>query len=203
MTTGPTSASGHFDELYAASTDPWDTGTSWYEQRKRAIVQAMLPRQHCGVIFEPGCGSGELTLQLAARCQTLIASDFCEEAVRITRQKTAHLPHVQVRLQVLPEQWPVPAQDVPPFELIVFSELCYYFDAPQMAQMVALAVGGLAPEGHLLACHWKKDFDDRLLATRHLHQLIDAHAHLKRQACYEDEEILIDLWRKTGTSYDP
>lgn len=194
MRTGDT---GHFDQLYAASADPWNTRTSWYEQRKRAIIAAILPRQHCASIFEPGCGSGELTLHLAERCQRLLASDFCEDAVRIARDKTAHLAHVEVRRQALPEQWPAPELGAPEFELILFSELCYYFDAPQMVELVTLAAGSLTVGGHLLACHWKKDFDDRLLATRPMHQLIDTHARLKRQACYEDEDILVDLWRKT------
>lgn len=189
-------ATRHFDQLYAASDDPWKTRDSWYEQRKRALVEAILPRQQCSAIFEPGCGSGELTLQLAARCQWLMASDFSAEAVRITREKTAHLSHVQVRRQSLPEQWPAAEHDMPAVDLIVFSELCYYFDAPNMAEMAAPAAASLSPGGHLLACHWKKDFDDRLLATRPMHQLIDAHARLKRQACYEDEDILIDLWRR-------
>ncbi|MCI1003683.1 SAM-dependent methyltransferase [Herbaspirillum sp. C7C8] len=196
MTTAQFPASGHFDQLYAASDDPWKTRERWYEQRKRAIIEAILPRRQCNAIFEPGCGSGELTLQLATRCQWLMASDFCAEAVRIARQKTAHLPHVQVRRQSLPEQWPTAAQDMPPLGLIVFSELCYYFDAPNVAELAALAAASLAPQGHLLACHWKKDFDDRLLATQPMHQLIDTHPRLKRQACYEDEDILIDLWRR-------
>jgi hypothetical protein len=33
-----------FRELYADGRDPWDTG-SWYEQRKRAAVLALLPRR--------------------------------------------------------------------------------------------------------------------------------------------------------------
>lgn len=185
---------GHFDRLYAASDDPWNTRDRWYEQRKRAIVEAMLPHRQCKAIFEPGCGSGELTLQLALRCQRLVASDFCEEAVRITQEKTAHLPHVQVQRQSLPEQWPQPAHDGAHFDLIVFSELCYYFDAADMAAMAALAVASLMPQGHVLACHWKKDFNDRLLDTHAIHQCIDAHARLQRHACYEDEDVLIDLW---------
>lgn len=189
-------AAGHFDRLYADEPDPWNTAGSWYERRKRAILLAALPQERFANAYEPGCGSGELTLALAARCDRLLASDFCEEAVRIARDKTAHLPQVEVRRESLPEQWPALSSTAPAFELIVLAELCYYLDPMQLTETAALAVASLAPGGHLLACHWKKEFSDRMQATRGMHQLIDRNGRLQRRACYEDEDFLLDLWRK-------
>lgn len=186
----------HFDHLYAGAADPWNTAGSWYERRKRAVIEAVLPEERFAGIYEPGCGSGELTLALAARCERLVASDFCEEAVRVVRGKTAHLPHVEVRREALPEQWPALSSTAPPFELIVLAELCYYLDPLQLTELAALAAASLVPGGHLLACHWKKEFDDRMQGTRAMHLLIDRNGRLQRCACYEDEDFQLDLWRK-------
>ncbi|WDZ97382.1 class I SAM-dependent methyltransferase [Herbaspirillum sp. WKF16] len=187
----------HFDSLYAHRADPWDTAASWYERRKRAIIAAILPQQRFAHIYEPGCGSGEMTLALASRCERLHASDFSDPAVRITRDKTSHLPHVDVRQESLPGQWPALSAAAPPFDLIVLAELCYYLDPPQLTELTALAVAGLAPGGHMLACHWKKEFDDRLQPTDAMHRLIDANGRLRHTARYEDDDFLLDLWRKT------
>lgn len=193
----PAKTTGHFDKLYTDNADPWDTADSWYEQRKRAVICAVLPRPHFSSIYEPGCGSGELTAALATRCDRLIASDFCEQAVGITRSKLANLAHVDVRCESLPGQWPSRPDAALPFELIVLSELCYYLDALQLTELTALAVSSLAENGYLLACHWKKEFDDRMQSTRAIHLLIDRNGRLHRHAGYEDEDFLLELWRKT------
>jgi SAM-dependent methyltransferase len=189
-------AAGHFDSLYARDPDPWDAARSWYERRKRAILSAVLPRERFASIYEPGCGNGELSIALAERCDRLVASDFSEEAVRIAHAKTAHLAHVEVRRESLPEQWPALSSGAPAFDLIVFSELGYYFDAAQLAELAALAMASLAPAGYLLACHWKKDFGDRRQATHAMHALLDDQRRLQRRARYEDEDFLLDLWQK-------
>ena len=43
------------DEFYSKSPDPWGFRTSWYEQRKREIVVASLPRRRFGSCWELGC----------------------------------------------------------------------------------------------------------------------------------------------------
>ena len=51
----------YFDHLYADSSDPWQISSGWYEDRKRAVMAAVLPRRHYRLAFEPGCGNGVLT----------------------------------------------------------------------------------------------------------------------------------------------
>jgi len=59
---------GYFDKIYAISPDPWGFTTRWYEARKYAISLALLPREHYGDAFEPGCSVGVFTELLAPRC---------------------------------------------------------------------------------------------------------------------------------------
>lgn len=79
----------YFDELYRRSDDPWKLREGWYERRKRALTLAMLPRPRYRNAFEPGCANGELTLELARRCDALLAADLHGRAVQLTRERVA------------------------------------------------------------------------------------------------------------------
>ncbi len=48
----------YFDQMYAASADPWGFTSRWYEKRKYALTLAMLPRERYADAFEPGCSIG-------------------------------------------------------------------------------------------------------------------------------------------------
>jgi hypothetical protein len=45
----------YFDTMHAASSDPWQLDTRWYEQRKYAITLSVPPRRRYRRAFEPGC----------------------------------------------------------------------------------------------------------------------------------------------------
>ncbi|MDB5775256.1 MAG: methyltransferase protein [Herbaspirillum sp.] len=189
----------HFERLYTDDPDPWCVADSWYERRKRQILLAMLPMPYFQQVYEPACGTGELTAQLAQRCAKLVASDFSERAVAIARQKTAQLPHVGVMRQDLPRDWTRMNRGGHPLsDLIVISELCYYLSADAMPELVHAALAGLTPDGYLIACHCRHAFDDRLQATAAIHHMFNAHAALAHRARYEDGDFLIDLWRKSA-----
>src|SRR3712207_9394004 len=106
------------DEFYNKSPDPWGFRTSWYEQRKREIVVASLPRRRFGSCWELGCSVGELTAALAPRCDRLLATDGNAVAVTEARGRVTEFAHVTVEQQIHPEDWPRET-----FDLIVFSEL--------------------------------------------------------------------------------
>lgn len=72
-----------FDQLYAHNNDPWAFRERWYEQRKRAITLASLPRQHYPAIFEVGCANGELSAGLAQRTDWLLACDTSTKALSL------------------------------------------------------------------------------------------------------------------------
>ena len=50
----------YFEEMYRDSDDPWEFGTSPYEQRKYAVTVASLPRSRYRSAYEPGCSIGVL-----------------------------------------------------------------------------------------------------------------------------------------------
>jgi SAM-dependent methyltransferase len=187
------STGGYFDALYDACDDPWGFRNRWYERRKRLLTMALLPRERYRHVFEPGCGNGELSAQLAERCDSLLAADLNETAVRLAAERVAELPHARVECRSVPHDWPDGA-----FDLIVISELAYYLDAPGLEQLAERIKASLMPDGTLLACHWRRPFDAAPQSAANVHALLDARCGLTRLVRHEDPDVLLDVW-----SHDP
>jgi hypothetical protein len=79
----------HFDDLFAASEDPWGYEYRWYEARKRALTLACLPKARYASGYEPGCANGALSTELATRCDRLLISDGAAEAVALAERRVA------------------------------------------------------------------------------------------------------------------
>ncbi|MEM8513507.1 SAM-dependent methyltransferase [Massilia sp. MP_M2] len=188
----------HFETLYAASDDPWDVRGAWYEQRKRGILLASLGKPRYRSAFEPGCGNGEMSIALAARCERLLACDGAASALEAARRRVPDAASRGIRFEArrLPTDWP----RAETFDLIVLSELAYYFDEAALAAMLASATANLAPDGELVLCHYLHDFDDRITPTMTVHALADALPGLRRALHHRDEAFVLDVWRPVASS---
>lgn len=193
MQPDPDTGLAHFEALYADGDDPWNVRGAWYEQRKRALLLASLGRPRYGSAFEPGCGNGELSAALAARCDRLLASDGAASAVAAAQRRLQGLPSVRIEQRRLPVDWP-PGER---FDLIVFSELAYYFDLPALQTMLAAARDCLAPDGELVMCHYLPGFDDRVISTAQAHGVADGMPGLVRTLRHHDQRFLLELWRRS------
>ena len=180
---------GYFTERYAASPDPYGLADRWYEARKYALTVALLPRQRYGAAFEPGCSIGVLTAKLATRCDALLACDAIGSAVASARTRTAELPGVRVEQRVIPADWPSGA-----FDLIVFSELLYYFGDADLDQVLRLGIRALRPDGQLLAVHWRHPAPDHPRTGDDAHQALAGHPGLARLAGYRDEDFAAEVY---------
>jgi SAM-dependent methyltransferase len=189
----------HFEALYAADDDPWDVRGTWYERRKRALLLASLGKPRYRSAFEPGCGNGEMSAALAQRCERLLACDGAASAVAAAQRRLQHLPDrpadaVRIEARSLPAEWP----NAERFDLIVISELAYYFDAAALHGMLAQAAASLEQDGELLMCHYLHDFDDRVTATRDVHAIAGATPGLVRSLHHLDQDFLLEAWRKAA-----
>ncbi|WP_208277423.1 class I SAM-dependent methyltransferase [Massilia oculi] len=186
----------HFEALYSASDDPWNVRGAWYERRKRAILLASLARPHYRNAFEPGCGNGALSAALAPRCERLLASDGASAALDAARKglPPALADAVRFEQRTLPNDWP----DGETFDLIVISELAYYFPLPEAAALLARAANGLAPDGELVMCHYLHDFDDRACGTEALHRSAGDIPGLRRSMVHRDQDFLLETWTGHG-----
>lgn len=186
----------HFESLYAASDDPWDVRGAWYEQRKRAILLASLARPRYRSAFEPGCGNGEMSAALAPRCEQLLAFDGSASALAAAQRRLpdANAQGVRFVQGRLPQDWPKNEH----FDLIVLSELAYYFDLGAVESMLAQACASLAPGGELVMCHYLHDFDDRVTATIAVHAVADRLPGLRRTVHHQDSAFLLEAWQAAG-----
>jgi SAM-dependent methyltransferase len=183
---------GYFRDVYAASPDPYGLADRWYEARKYALTVALLPRQRYRAAFEPGCSIGVLTARLAPRCGSLLACDAVAGAVASARASTAALPGVRVEQRVIPRDWP-PGE----FDLIVFSEILYYFDDADLSRVLRLGVSALRPDGHLLAVHWRHPAPEHPRTGDEAHQTLAGHAGLARLAGYRDPDFTAEVYARS------
>ncbi|WP_024691160.1 class I SAM-dependent methyltransferase [Pseudomonas tremae] len=188
-------ADSYFDELFRNNDDPWAFKQRWYERRKRALTMAALPREHYRAIFEPGCANGELSADLAARCDALVCCDTSSLAVDLARHRLAALPHATVVQARLPHQWPQGQ-----FDLIVFSELGYYLDVDDLNRLIDCALSALAPDGQLLACHWRPDIEGCPLNAQAVHDILGKRLAMHRLFSHHEQDFLLDLWSRDETS---
>lgn len=137
------------DRVHRERDDPWQVDSP-YERRKRALTLASLPRVHYGRALEVGCSVGELAVDLAGRCDALLAVDSSRTAVELARRRTAGVDHVDVRRARVPGEWPEGR-----FDLVSISEVGYFLSPHQLDDVVARAREALTDDGHLLLCHWR------------------------------------------------
>ncbi|WKZ86471.1 nodulation S family protein [Ralstonia pickettii] len=183
----------YFEALYLHSDDPWQLRARWYEQRKRAIVVASLPHPRFQRVFEPGCSIGELSAELALRCDELIACDSQPTAVATARARLRDFPHARVEHWTIPNDWPRAT-----FDLIVVSELGYYFDDTDWTHTARCFAASLRRGGALVAVHWRPDFTERRLDShtthRRLADALQATAPCTHAVCHHEPEFLLDVW---------
>ncbi len=187
MSTGSLDTS-HFDRLWRDEDDPWGLESSWYEDRKRAVVLAALPDPRYRRAFEPGCAGGALSVQLAARCDELVCTDVAREAVDRARARVADRPHVRVAQAGVPHELPDG-----PFDLVVVSELAYYFDAADRAALWEGVRDRLAPGGTLLAVHWIREAPEYPVTGDEVHDELAHLDGLARVAEHREADFRLDV----------
>ncbi len=192
MTNPVTLGAGYFDAMYAAASDPWGFEERWYEQRKYAVTLAQLPAARYRSAFEPGCSIGVLTHLLARRCDALLSCDVAAGAVSAAAQRTRDLCPVRVERRDIPGQWPSGR-----FDLIVFSEILYYFGDRDLEQVLDCAVAALEPQGTLLAVHWRHPVADYPRSGDDVHRVLAARPGLARLVRHEEPDFLAEVYIRT------
>jgi hypothetical protein len=180
----------YFEEMYAESDDPWDFATSDYEQRKYALTVASLPRAHYANAFEPGCSVGVLSEYLAPRCHRLLASDIIMAPLTRAVDRLERYPNVQVEERSIPDEWP---DEI--FDLIVLSEIAYYFDVETLRIVIDLILGTTVSGAHVIAVHWRGQTDYPLSGDS-AHAVIDQSEKLRLIVHHEENEFVMDVWER-------
>ena len=145
----------YFDALYAERPDPWELSTSDYEKAKYADTLAALDGRRFRSAAEVGCAIGELTAVLAPSCDAYLGVDVAEAALAQARRRNADAPHVRFERLAFPDEAPAGS-----FDLIVLSEVLYYFSRADLARVAAWVERALTADGVVLAVHWLGETPD-------------------------------------------
>jgi cyclopropane fatty-acyl-phospholipid synthase-like methyltransferase len=182
----------YFVDLYRGDSDPWGFATSDYERRKYAATLSALTRSRYRSGFEIGCANGVLTRQLAPHFDALLAVDVVPEVLDRARATCADLPQIEFRLMQVPDEVPDGQ-----FELILLSEVGYYWDRARLADFARWAAQALPPSGELLLVHWTGETDYPLSGDE-AHDAIIRHmaAQMTPIAARREPRYRLDLLRK-------
>jgi predicted TPR repeat methyltransferase len=179
----------YFEGLYAESDDPWNFEASEYEQEKYARTLAVLGELTFRRALEAGASIGVFTEMLAERCDELLAVDVSERAVAAARQRLSGRGNVRVERRTLPEQMPDG-----PFDLIVASEVLYYFPREEMLTVMRGFERELAPGGILLAVHWRRKTETYPLQGDEVHELLVEHSRLLNKETVVEANYRLDVF---------
>jgi SAM-dependent methyltransferase len=185
-----TTSSAFFEEMYRANPDPWDFATREYELRRYQSILSALGNTWFRHAVEPGCSIGVLTAKLAAICDSVYAFDLSPTAVQSARARCAFLPNVALSCGSFTEN-PPSAMD-----LLVLSEIGYYFSRTQLAQALTHYVNDLLPSGTLVACHWLGNSRDHVMHGDEVHEVIDRTPGLVHELWQQHGQFRLDRWRK-------
>lgn len=185
----------HFEALFRNSDDPWSFKTRWFEARKRAMTLACLPAMRYAHGFEPGCANGELSAELATRCDRLLVSDVSERAVGLARARLAGWPHAEVVQAHLPRDWPAGS-----FDLIVISELGYFLDAASVDTLADKTRAALRPGGTVLACHWRRPIAGCALDGDAVHRHLAQRLGMTVLTEVREADFILHAWSDDGRS---
>ncbi|MGJ5177491.1 class I SAM-dependent methyltransferase [Bradyrhizobium oligotrophicum] len=142
----------YFEDKYKADIDPWRFRSSAYEQEKYQATLSSLSRRRYANALEVGCSIGVLTRLLSARCAHLLAIDTSVTALEAAR--SVNDSNVSFRRATLPADFPDG-----PFDLIVLSEVLYYFAKPDLQLIAQSCRAQIAPDGEIVLCHWLGETD--------------------------------------------
>jgi SAM-dependent methyltransferase len=188
MTTNTTNQE-FFDAKYRENDDPWAFASNEYEQNRYSETIRALDNRRYRRAFEPGCSIGILTSRLASICEHVDAIDISPTAVTRAQQCCANLSNVNIWCGSL-------LNDVPPgtFDLVILSEIGYYFDREELFQVGSDLVGRLDRSGVLLAVHWLGHSADHWLDGDSVHEILSDLGGLTLEYSERFTGFRIDRW---------
>jgi SAM-dependent methyltransferase len=184
-----TTSQAFFEAKYQESRDPWAFASDDYEQDRYSKTLHALDSRRYKRAFEPGCSIGILTSRLASICEHIDAIDISPTAVRLARQHCAHLSNTSITCGSLPKDFPEGT-----FDLIVLSEIGYYFDREELFGVGSQVAGCLEPSGVLLAVHWLGHSPDHLIDGDAVHEVLGRLDDLTLEYSERHEGFRIDRW---------
>lgn len=149
MRAGSTRDPAYFERIYTESDDPYGFDSKPLEQLKFARLLEVCGDGPFERALELGCAVGTFTELLAPRCRELVAVDISAAAVERAAERLAGFPGVRCEARNLPRDFPPGS-----FDLIVASDVLYYWTKADVEAAVERFASVLTPGGALVAAHY-------------------------------------------------
>lgn len=145
----------YFEGIFAGDSDPWDLASSPYEAAKFDRTIAALSAQRATCALEVGCAGGVLTERLTTVCDRVLAIDVSSTALTRARRRLAGRSNVSFEAARFPHDCPA----VQGLDLVVLSEVAYYWSDADLDLAARRIAEALAARGRVLLVHWTGDTD--------------------------------------------
>jgi SAM-dependent methyltransferase len=144
----------HFDALFAAKNDPWETRSRVVERLKRqAVLRALGPRKR-GAGLELGCANGVSTREFSKYFNRLWGIEGSPHAAAFARQETKLLRNVSILERQLPCEMPRR------LDAVIASEILYYLPPRELIETLRQIHRALRPGSVLISVNHFKRFSD-------------------------------------------
>jgi SAM-dependent methyltransferase len=190
-----------FEESYRIVGDPWRFATSRYGLDKYDVTVTSLSAQRYTRCFEPACSIGVLTERLAKKVDSVIACDASISAIDRARERLSGVDNIEFVSAAIPDWWPNGS-----FDLIVLSELGYYWDLAGWRGIIRRCTRSLRSGGELIAVHWLGSSPDHLLHGTDVHRELcaelgpsDVHREGPGLSDGTGDRFVLDRW--TGVNH--
>ena len=184
-----------FEQKYQQSSDPWRFATSPYELGRYATILSSLAHDRYQRCFEPGCSIGVLTEGLSSLCGQVEAIEISPAAAALARDRCAARPNVTVHCAGLADYAPAS------FDLLVLSEVGYYFSAPELQGILRRCVRNLKIHGTMLASHWLGSSSDHVLDGDAVHETIASTPGIRLEHSIRYDGFRLDRWKRIGQAH--
>jgi hypothetical protein len=128
-----------------------------------------------------------LTERLALCCDAVDAIDFSSTAVAEAKARCSHLPQIEVRCAELPD-----GRQNKSFDLLVLSEIGYYFTLQSWQQIVFSLIDSLPEGATILAAHWLGHSEDHCISGDEVHEIILSHPQVQLEHAERKQRFRLD-----------
>lgn len=136
--------------------DPYMVTTSEEEKEKYdRLIKAIGGKETYENILELGCGEGRLSRRIADKTGRLLAVDISDFAIGRAKEYLADHENVTIRRFDIFTDDP---EDT--FELVVCSEVLFYFEPDQLPGVIERIIGWIKPGGYAALVHTRVISDD-------------------------------------------
>lgn len=183
----------YFEAIFAGDPDPWNLASSGYEAAKFDRTVRVLSGRRSACALEVGCAGGVLTERLSAVCDQILAIDVSTTAVARAERRLAGRANVRFENAAFPRDFPA----LEALDLVVLSEVAYYWSDADLDLAARRIAEHLAPGGRLILVHWTGETDYPQTADSAVERLWRGLSPvMRRDVAERHAHYRLDLWSR-------